>query len=120
MGQFSWHAQDDDRPIYSTAGHERTVWMFDNKGNSYREDSYEGYGVFGGKDFYDLLAEMNPQIPCPEGTELRDHGIRIAYGTDAPFFSPNLAHRADWTWQNRQPQSHDDQGWYSEDDDSGW
>ena len=32
--------------------------MLDNKGNVWTEDNYEGYGVFGGKDYYELLAEL--------------------------------------------------------------
>ena len=35
------------------------VVMCDDKGNKYVEECYEGYGVFGGKDFYELVAEMN-------------------------------------------------------------
>tara|TARA_R110000824_G_scaffold206477_8_gene391581 strand:- start:760 stop:2745 length:1986 start_codon:yes stop_codon:yes gene_type:complete len=36
-----------------------TVTMFDDKGNTWVESQYDGYGVFGGKDYYDLTAEMN-------------------------------------------------------------
>ena len=57
MGQFSWFTQDtheriiNDKPMH--------VVMCDDKGNKYVEECYEGYGVFGGKDFYELVAEMN-------------------------------------------------------------
>ena len=61
MGFFSWHTNDTQEPVWNMySGHAtKTVYMIDNKGNSWREDSYEGYGDFGGKDYYELLAEMN-------------------------------------------------------------
>ena len=33
--------------------------MTDDKGNRWEESNYDGYGVFGGKDYYALLDEMN-------------------------------------------------------------
>jgi hypothetical protein len=56
--------------------------MTDNAGNQWVEEQYEGYGVFGGKDFFELLAEMN-------GETGREAGIDLAHG-DEPFLSPNL------------------------------
>jgi hypothetical protein len=50
--------------------------MTDNKGNQYREDNYEGYGVFGGKDYYILLAEMNG-CDLSNLTEQQQRGIGI-------------------------------------------
>ena len=47
--------------------------MFDNKGNSWEESNYDGYGEFGGKDFYELLSEMNGQ-----GSD-RDIGIDLFF-----------------------------------------
>lgn len=61
MGFFSWKTSDTDRSIRNK-WHPRgafTVYLLDDKGNRYREDHYEGYGVFGGVDFYALLDEMN-------------------------------------------------------------
>ena len=55
-GQFSWFTQDTDQQIGSED--ENTlpfVYMHDNKGNKWLEKNYEGYGVFGGKDYYELL-----------------------------------------------------------------
>lgn len=57
MGQFSWKLQDTGERIVN--GRPMHVVMCDDKGNKYVEECYEGYGVFGGKDFYELLAEMN-------------------------------------------------------------
>lgn len=59
MGQFSWMTDDTDTQIGSMRENTITVYMHDNKGNVWKEDEYDGYGVFGGKDYYDLVAEMN-------------------------------------------------------------
>jgi len=63
MGFFSWRTADTDRSIPNRySGRDTfTVYMRDHKGNMWIEDKYEGYGVFAGKDYYELLAEMNLQ-----------------------------------------------------------
>lgn len=45
MGQFSWFTNDSKRRI--RAGKIMTVYLCDDKGNKWRENCYEGYGVFG-------------------------------------------------------------------------
>lgn len=57
MGCFSWITQDTKRSI--SIINPFTVHMLDDKGNIYTEHDYCGYGLFQGKDFYQLLAEMN-------------------------------------------------------------
>jgi hypothetical protein len=61
MGFFSFHTCDtgnsiankfSGRPVF-------TVHMITPDGRVFTEEDYEGYGVFGGKDFYELLAELN-------------------------------------------------------------
>jgi hypothetical protein len=47
--------------------------MHDDKGNKWLEKRYEGYGVFGGKDYYELLDQMNG------GSGDRSEGIRLAF-----------------------------------------
>ncbi len=61
MGLFSWMTQDTNKSIAVEGSRRRTftVVMEDNKGNRWVENNYQGYGVFGGKDFYELLDEMN-------------------------------------------------------------
>ena len=62
MGFFSWKTSDTGRSIaneYQDAREVFTVFMHDDKGKVWIEESYGGYGVFGGKDYYELLAEMN-------------------------------------------------------------
>jgi hypothetical protein len=77
--------------------------MKDNKGNAWTEPNYQGYGVFGGKDFYELLAEMN-------GKESdRSVGIDIFFG-DEPYISPNLNKSSKILWKNSQPEECPNQG----------
>jgi hypothetical protein len=72
-GQFSWMTQDTDQQIGSEDENTIPVYMFDNTGKYWFEPSYEGYGVFGGMDYYKLLDQMNG------GTGDRDRGIDLAF-----------------------------------------
>lgn len=106
MGLFSWITQDTNQSI-PVDGSDRktfTVYMTDDKGNSWKETNYEGYGEFGGKDFYELLAEMN-------NLKTRDDGIDISF-SDKPFISPNLSERPNWKWENKSPQNCPNQGYF--------
>ena len=61
MGFFSFITQDTNKSIQNIHSNRKTfpVKMIDNQGNEYVEENYDGYGVFGGKDYYELVAEMN-------------------------------------------------------------
>lgn len=61
MGFFSWKTQDTKKSIANRYSIKSTftVYMLDDKGNVWEEVDYDGYGKFGGKDYYELLAEMN-------------------------------------------------------------
>jgi len=72
-GQFSWMTQDTDQQIGSQEGNTIPVYMFDNTGKYWYEPKYEGYGEFGGMDYYELLDKMNG------GTGDRDRGINLAF-----------------------------------------
>ena len=77
-GQFSWFTQDTNQQIGSED--ENTlpfVYMHDDKGNKWLEKRYEGYGVFGGKYYYELLDQMNG------GSGDRSEGIRLAFDNAA-------------------------------------
>ena len=77
-GQFSWMTQDTEQQIGSER--ENTlpfVYMHDDKGNKWLEKNYEGYGEFGGKDYYELLDQMNG------GSGDRSEGIRLAFDNAA-------------------------------------
>lgn len=115
MGFFSWKTQDTDRSIANQYSIRKpfTVVMIDDKGNQWVEDEYEGYGVFGGKDYYELLSEMNG------GPSDRRNGIDMAFDNGLRDIKhPNLVELADgWTFDPRGPENCKDQGYfYSEDD----
>lgn len=106
MGFFSWKTQDTNRSIsntYSDYG-TFTVYMHDNIGNVWKESNYQGYGIFGGKDFYELLAHMN-------GLQTRDEGITLFFGKK-PFISPNLYENNNESWINHIPQDCEYQGYF--------
>ena len=124
MGFFSWRTQDTDKSIankWSTRDTFR-VQMMDDKGNVWTEDSYDGYGEFGGKDYYELLAEMNGLTG--NGTDdLRMKGIDLAFskgnnsgvGTEGVKY-PNLVEMADgWRYDPMGPDSCNDQGFFYDD-----
>ena len=109
MGQFSWIAQDTNKSISSI--NPRPVTMVDNKNNKWTENHYEGYGVFNGKDYYQLLAEMNN---CKGLTgnvnEDRLIGIDLAF-SNKPHITPNLYEDSSINWRNKHPQDCPNQGW---------
>jgi hypothetical protein len=61
MGVFSWKTCDTDKSIANTYSNRPTftVHMIAPDGRVFTESDYEGYGKFGGKDFYELLSELN-------------------------------------------------------------
>lgn len=62
MGFFSWKTSDTKVSIpnkYQQAKPTFKVHMITSDGRVFTEPCYEGYGEFGGKDFYELLAELN-------------------------------------------------------------
>ena len=123
-GQFSWFTQDTNQQIGSED--ENTlpfVYMHDNKGNKWLEKRYEGYGVFGGKDYYELLDQMNG------GSGDRSEGIRLAFD-DAAVSASKILFPA-LTVSATLPRFHDfteesphdpNQSWYTpeEDDDDDY
>jgi hypothetical protein len=75
-GQFSWMTQDTGQQIGSEDENRIPVYMFDDKGNFYYEPNYDGYGDFGGMDYYSLLDKMNG------GRGDRGRGIDLAFGNE--------------------------------------
>lgn len=119
-GQFSWMTQDTGNQIGSQKQNTIAVTMFDDKGNKWLERRYDGYGEFGGKDYYELLAQMN-------GVENADRqdGIDIAFGKmkikgdvlfPALIEEPNRfnSKRHDFT---QEPENDPNQSWYQEEED---
>ena len=61
MGFFSWKTCDTDESIANNCSTRPTftVHMIAPDGRVFTENDYEGYGEFGGKDFFDLVCELN-------------------------------------------------------------
>lgn len=135
MGVFSWKTQDTNKSI-AIAGNPSekphfTVTMTDDKGNKWIEHSYEGYGEFGGMDYYVLVAKMNPRIieeirsqglwskltndlRLEKGNKLplRDIGIEIAFGNYLLAKFPNLTEDNEWKWIDHKPKDCEYQGYF--------
>lgn len=121
MGQFSWITQDTHEAIRESYGchdiEKTTAYMHDDKGNVWDEFYYNGYGVFGGKDFYQLLAEMNNAEGLNGNVENdRRIGIDLAFddnpdGENPNVKHPNLTRRKEWKWINEPPITDPNQGW---------
>lgn len=130
MGQFSWFTQDTHKRIVN--GRKMDVIMTDNNGRQYKEDWYGGYGVFGGKDYYELLAEMNGFTlkDFKGGLEerhdkLRLKGIELAFGDDHPIGdNPNVLHpsltESGQYMGGKAPESDPKQGFVDYYDDDEW
>ena len=76
MGFFSWVTSDSKRSISNSYADNRQVFkvhMITRDGRVFTEEKYEGYGEFGGKDYYELVAELNGAASD------RQLGINIAF-----------------------------------------
>ena len=127
-GQFSWFTQDSDQQIGSERENTIDVWMYDNEGNSWYEKRYDGYGVFGGMDYYELLAKMNgySEEDLTRGQEMRDLGIDLAFknlktkdkGKKVLF--PALVANGRYNWKRhdftREAEHDPNQSWYQEEE----
>lgn len=93
MGYFSWLTADTKQSIPNIHAHHaragKTVYMLQPNGEApIEEKRYEGYGVFGGVDAYEWLAEKNLPKEIVESYRkfdedegVRDLGIWLATGT---------------------------------------
>ena len=125
MGFFSWKTQDTNRSIanhYSTRS-TFPVYMIDDKGNVYYEPDYEGYGRFGGKDYYELLAEMNG-LTSDDPDRLRNKGIDLAFSegngsgchTDGVLYPNLVENKEGWVYNPKGPETCNTQGYFYGDD----
>ena len=80
MGFFSWKTSDTKRSISNVYSNKEifVVYMKTEDGRVWQENAYEGYGVFGGKDIYELIAELN-NLTGKNTEELRNKGISLVF-----------------------------------------
>ena len=129
-GQFSWLTSDTNTQIGSERQNMITVFMYDNIGNKWTEKDYEGYGEFGGMDYYDLVATMNgyteEDVKTMKGSfkELRQLGIDLAFGKiktkdkKKKTLFPALVEDPRFNWKRHdfteEAESDPNQSWYQE------
>jgi hypothetical protein len=97
MGFFSWNTSDTKRSISNAYSSKDTftVHMITEDGQVFTEDEYDGYGEFGKKDFYELVAELNGITEGDTETK-RKKGIDICFednptgGYNGKFKYPKL------------------------------
>lgn len=145
-GQFSWMTHDTGDQIGSEKENTIDIWMYDNKGNSWYEKKYDGYGEFGGMDYYTCLAQMNgysdedledakvlKSIRAMGKAEMRDIGIALAFGKikskdkGGKVLFPALTTDSKYNWKRHdfktEAESDPNQSWFQEeeeDDDDDW
>jgi|TARA_R110000744_G_scaffold21995_1_gene56465 hypothetical protein len=110
MGVFSFITTDTKDSVPNKWQEKRqtfTVYLKDDKGNVWKESQYEGYGEFGGKDIYELIAEMN-------GFVGRDEGINIYFHPIGDMKFPNLVIDKSIEWENQLLLDCPDQGHFYE------
>ena len=75
MGFFSWMTSDTERSIANRHSNRETftVYMLSPDGSHLKEDSYDGYGLFGGVDAFVHWMKFNHPEEC-EGKD--DDSIR--------------------------------------------
>mgnify|MGYP003138206267 CR=1 FL=1 len=76
MGFFSWITQDTHRSINNAhCGLQTFPVTLTNPvtGEQWTECDYDGYGEFNGKDYYELLAELNGGIDRSDGIDMYFH-----------------------------------------------
>jgi len=109
MGLFSWMTCDTNRsiPCLYSCRPLFPVFVLCPDGTKIEEKVYEGYGEFGGRDIYQLVAEWNCPEECDGDVEHdRCVGIRIACD-DADNarlkFPIKIAENADSKYDNMPP-----------------
>ena len=91
MGFFSWKTSDTQETIWNEHCGDKCkpVKMLLPDGSVIIEESYEGYGVFGGIDFYEAVSTLNGYAPDRgKGISLMD----VNYHESAPrrIIAPKL------------------------------
>ena len=96
MGFFSWKTSDTDRSIANVYSDRETftVHLVTRCGQVFTEHGYEGYGKFGGSDFFGLVAKLNGKTERSTGVDLV-YGVTYVTNGELKFYSQ---HRDFFTW----------------------
>lgn len=124
MGCFSWFTQDKSHTRIVIGSVKKPIYMIgevDGRRVTYTEsEHYDGYGNFGGKDYYEFMAEMNGKTlvdfdGADPKDQLRSAGINMAfdgdpYGMSIKWKHPTLTLVAGDYHDGDAPESDPDQG----------
>ena len=132
-----WDNMDEEERLYTLLNvvedPDKAEDLVDKSFYEHHEPEYDGYGNFGGEDYYDVLATMNgftqedigiKNKKGHETTELRSIGINLAFGEIDPkegeVLFPALVTDPDMVdsgWDfTKKPEDDPNQSWYVEDD----
>lgn len=99
MGCFSWFTQDKSHKRIRIGKPTKPIYMIGKiNGVTFtytQTEPYGGYGVFGGKDYYEFMAEMNGKTLADfdgNANKLRDAGIDMAFDGDKRGYSVKWQH----------------------------
>lgn len=99
MGCFSWFTQDNSHKRIVIGEVKKPIYMIGEINGTlvtYIENAhYDGYGVFGGKDYYEFMAQMNGKTLADFGGDrdkLRKVGIDMAFDGDSHGMSTKWKH----------------------------
>lgn len=129
MGFFSWKTADTLRSISNSSSVRGAlpVYLITPDNEKIYEPEYEGYGIFGGYDAYQLLAQWNVPEQCNGDIDHdRIVGIHIGcYDKDMAKLKYPLkfAEASHWNYDDLEySESCPDQGFFyeEEDDDDDW
>jgi hypothetical protein len=118
MGFFSWLTNEGVSISNSSSSKGALpVYMYLPDDTVIFEDDYDGYGVFGGLDFYDLVAKYNfPKEELTGNPEIdRDKGIDLIYrdSVTQPIIMPRFSIYKNEKYENlNDPQDCPDQGYF--------
>lgn len=126
MGQFSWLDCKTGEQVLDDV--QRDVYVLvptDFGGGHIKETLYDGYGRFGGRDVYALVAQWNVPEKCI-GDDAADRciGIDIACYDEQNAslrFPIKITHDSEAVYEDCEPSKSDPyQGWIVNDDDEEW
>lgn len=123
MGYFSWKTADTQKSISnrnSVRGAFPVYLLQPHHLPAIKETSYVGYGVFGGRDVYQLLAEWNaPELCNGEVEHDRSIGIDIQFGKSPVLYPIKFVENPNNAYEDVDAsESCDDQGYFYDDEDN--
>lgn len=118
MGQFSWLDCKTGEQILDNV--RRDVYVLLPDGGHIKETCYDGYGNFGGRDAYALLAWWNaPELCVGDDDVDREVGIRLFYDDHDLKYPLKITHDPHATYDECEASPDDpNQGWLMDEEET--